>query len=119
MDSLNRLGQHLNGLRSGIAVQYELVKASRDGRLKLRNQSSIRASRNGRGSSIATPGSGSGKGKLVNFNGIEAAADSVADDDSALLQAAADAFGDLIEDLGPPLKALSVGPLYIRPQRSD
>lgn len=107
--SLNRLGQHLNGLRSGISVQYELVKASRDGRLRLRNLSSRRTgSRGTRTSSTMTSNGSNGKGKSVDLNGIEAA-DGAADDDSALLQAAADAFGDLIEDLGPPLKALSVG----------
>ncbi|KIP04140.1 hypothetical protein PHLGIDRAFT_93906 [Phlebiopsis gigantea 11061_1 CR5-6] len=82
--SLNRLGQHLNGLRSGISVQFELVQASRDGKLLLRPKLSDLAPE----PSAAT-------------------ADLAGDEDSALLQAAADAFGDLIEDLGPPLKALS------------
>lgn len=104
VDSLNRLGQHLNGLRSGISVQFELVKASRDGKLMLRNKP-----RRERGSSNATPSAGNGKGKLSDVFVEESMVDPVMDDDTALLQAAADAFGDLIEDLGPPLKALSVG----------
>ena len=87
--SLNRLGQHLNGLRSGISVQYELVKASRDGKLHLRSQSKFHQSTN---TSIHDPDATPTKDVEENI----------------LLQAAADAFGDVIEDLGPPLKALSV-----------
>lgn len=103
VDSLNRLGQHLNGLRSGISVQFELVKASRDGRLRLRKHAKGARTR---GSSTASALNGNGKGKVVDLS----AEDSVIDgeDDTALLQVAADAFGDVIEDLGPPLKALSV-----------
>lgn len=103
VDSLNRLGQHLNGLRSGVSVQYELVKAGRDGKLMLRSQSKRQ-----RGTSAATPSGGNGKGKLVEPSAGGSIVDSAAEEESALLQAAADAFGDLIEDLGPPLKALSV-----------
>ena len=95
VDSINRLGQHLNGLRSGIGVQYELVKASRDGKLQLKSRhrrprSSLNTTANGNGTTFDT-------------NIPEA-------EDTALLQTAADAFGDLIADLGPPLKALSVIP---------
>lgn len=93
VDSINRLGQHLNGLRSGISVQYELVKASRDGKLQLKN----RQKRPRTNSTMTT----NGNGKTTDEEDPEA-------EDRALLQAAADAFGDLIEDLGPPLNALSV-----------
>ncbi|KAI0088109.1 Fusaric acid resistance protein-like-domain-containing protein [Irpex rosettiformis] len=86
--SLNRLGQHLNGLRSGISVQYELVKASRYGKLHLRSQSKhFRRSTN------------------VSTHDLMPAPEDA--EENALLQEAADAFGDLVEDLGPPLKALS------------
>lgn len=89
--SLNRLGQHLNGLRSGISVQYELVKASRDGKLHLRGQS-----KHYRGSTVASN------------NGLVTTPSTKETEENALLQAAADAFGDVIEDLAPPLKKLSV-----------
>lgn len=102
VDSINRLGQHLNGLRSGISVQKELVRASRAGKLTLRSR--IKKSRRDQ-SAFGTP-SGNGKGRLV--DGDSLIIDPAADDDNVLLQAAADAFGDIIEDLGPPLKALSV-----------
>ncbi|KAI0798617.1 Fusaric acid resistance protein-like-domain-containing protein [Irpex lacteus] len=88
--SLNRLGQHLNGLRSGISVQYELVKASRDGKLHLRGQS-----KHYRGSTVASN------------NGLVTTPSTKETEENALLQAAADAFGDVIEDLAPPLKKLS------------
>lgn len=77
VDCLNRLGQHLNGLRSGTRLQYDLTKA----RIKYHP----------------------GKNQAVG-NDSE-----VSDDDGpALLQAAAAMFGDLMEELGSPLRALSV-----------
>lgn len=87
IDSLNRLGQHLNGLRSGTTLQYELIKAEKNGKLVLR----------GHHSDTPTPG-----------DGTAASATMIEDEDAAMLQAAAAMFGDLIDDLGPPLKALSV-----------
>ena len=92
IDSLTRLGQHLNGLRSGISLQHELIKGHREGKLVLKNLSA------------QSPGSANGKGK---------AADVVTDvlpvdEETVLLQAAATVFGELMDDLGPPLKSLSV-----------
>jgi hypothetical protein len=80
VDSLNRLGQHLNGLRSGTRLQYELSKAHMDGKIRLSN-------------------SAKGRGQAM-----------MADDneEKALLQAAANMFGELVQDVGGPLKALSV-----------
>lgn len=84
IDSLNRLGQHLNGLRGGISLQFELIKANRDGKLVLRN----------RRSGLPPVVEGQEYGTL--------------DEDGSMLQAAADMFGDIVDDLGSPLKALSV-----------
>ncbi|KAF8070185.1 hypothetical protein FPV67DRAFT_1486576 [Lyophyllum atratum] len=81
VDSLNRLGQHLNGLRSGTRLQYELTKAGVKGRKK-------------RGKSGSKP-------VEVEFN------TSTEDEEIAMLKAAASMFGKLVDDLGPPLKALS------------
>jgi hypothetical protein len=108
IDSLNRLGQHLNGLRSGISVQFELVKAGRDGRLILRHKSRTITRQP---SLSGTLNNSNGKGKLVDVTVAESALDPAPDDD--LLQVAADAFGDLIDDLGPPLKALAVSSTMI------
>ncbi|KAH9940360.1 uncharacterized protein BXZ73DRAFT_42666 [Epithele typhae] len=91
--SLNRLGQHLNGLRSGITLQRELIKGHREGKLVLK---SLSAANNGKANN--------GKGKTTD-HGVEAV---VMDEEAALLQAAATVFGDLMDDLGPPMKALSV-----------
>ncbi|KAF8973312.1 hypothetical protein BDZ97DRAFT_1780768 [Flammula alnicola] len=79
VDCLNRLAQHLNGLRSGTRLQYELTKAG------IKRQSGKL-----------------GKGKATDSNenkGVE--------DGETLLRAAAAMFGDLVDELGPPLKALS------------
>ncbi|KAH9839086.1 Fusaric acid resistance protein-like-domain-containing protein [Rhodofomes roseus] len=87
IDCLNRLGQHLNGLRSGTTLQYELIRAEKDGKLVLKNHH---------------PSTPSGT-----VPDSESSATVREDDDAAMLQAAAAMFGDLIDDLGPPLKALS------------
>lgn len=72
VDSLNRLAQHLNGLRSGTRLQHELMNASS------KRQASGEAS------------------------------ESELDEDNARLEAAAAMFSNLVDELGPPLKALSV-----------
>ncbi|KAJ7122055.1 Fusaric acid resistance protein-like-domain-containing protein [Mycena crocata] len=85
VDSMNRLAQHLNGLRGGTRLQYDLTKAGVVGRRK-------KAS-NGNGKQKADDGS------------VHAEED---DQETVMLKAAAEMFGDLVDDLGPPLKALSV-----------
>jgi len=74
VDALNRLAQHLNGLRSGTRLQYDLTRSGAFGSRKRKGMS-----------------------KFVGE-----------DDESVMLKAAASMFGDLVEDLGPPLEALSV-----------
>lgn len=83
VDSLNRLGQHLNGLRSGTKLQYDLTRAG-----------------------VFRGRSGKNKKSELDLGG------SFDDDEeTAILKAAAAMFGDIVDDLGPPLKALSVGNL--------
>ncbi|EMD33734.1 hypothetical protein CERSUDRAFT_87077 [Gelatoporia subvermispora B] len=89
VDSLNRLGQHLNGLRSGTVLQYELIKAQRTGKVVIP----------GRPLSSHTPSNGKSP------DGSRAITED--NETDIMLQAAADMFGDLMDDLGPPLKALS------------
>ena len=81
VDSMNRLAQHLNGLWSSTRLQYGLTKAgiTRDNNMKL-----------GKASAVHTTGQ------------------IVEEDEIAMLSAAVEMFGDLVEELGPPLKALSV-----------
>lgn len=85
VDSLNRLGQHLNGLRSGTRLQYELTKA---GVVKNRRRKHKKNSKR--------PG------------GLDVLPAIDDDEETAMLKAAALMFGDLVDELGPPLKALSV-----------
>ncbi|KAL1695057.1 hypothetical protein GGG16DRAFT_86754 [Schizophyllum commune] len=70
--SLNRLAQHLNGLRGGTRLQYDITRAG----LNLQQ-------------------------------GPQHQVDSEEDEEIAMLKAAASMFGDLVDDLGPPLKKLS------------
>lgn len=102
VDSLNRLAQHLNGLRSGTRLQYELAKAHSDGRVVLKTRPPVRNKLPGE-QFFATDTHANLKRKEVEA--------SVGDEpDNALLQVAAAMFGDLVDDLGPPLHALSVRP---------
>ncbi|KAJ7502501.1 hypothetical protein B0H11DRAFT_1988806 [Mycena galericulata] len=86
VDSMNRLAQHLNGLRGGTRLQYDLTKAGVIGQMK-----------------HASAENGHGKHK-ADAETVEEGGD---DEETALLKAAAEMFGDLVDDLGPPLKALS------------
>jgi len=96
VDSLTRLAQHLNGLRSGTSLQYELAKAHRDGKVAIRRQSvhghmvtSVRETELGKGKA---PSEGHGNGST----------------EDVMLRAAAAVFGDLVGELDSPLRALSV-----------
>ncbi|KIY46782.1 hypothetical protein FISHEDRAFT_46580, partial [Fistulina hepatica ATCC 64428] len=73
VDSLNRLAQHLNGLRGGTRLQYEISKA--------------------------------GVGKTGESRRIRETQGM--DEETLVLSAAAAMFGDIVDELGPPLKALS------------
>ncbi|KAJ7049969.1 Fusaric acid resistance protein-like-domain-containing protein [Mycena amicta] len=79
VDSMNRLAQHLNGLRGGTRLQYDLAKAGVIGKIK------------------RTDGNGKQKADPLR----------VEDEETIMLEAAAEMFGELVEDVGPPLKALS------------
>ena len=86
VDSLNRLGQHLNGLRSGTRLQYDLTKA---GLFRCRSR----------------------KDKKAVPIELDLGFSFDDDEETAMLKAAAAMFGDIVDDLGPPLKALTVGNL--------
>ena len=96
VDSLTRLAQHLNGLRSGTSLQYDLVTAHRDAKVALRRHSA-----HGGGSTF-TNGHESEpvKGK--------ATSDGLGNPENVMLRAAAAMFGDLVGELDSPLRALSV-----------
>ncbi|KZT29097.1 hypothetical protein NEOLEDRAFT_1154149 [Neolentinus lepideus HHB14362 ss-1] len=98
VDSLNRLAQHLNGLRSGIGLQYELAKAHNDGKIVVKSLSMNQKRKNANGGVYHN-----GKGKSAETDGLPAKET----DDAEVLKAAAEMFGDLVDDLGPPLKALT------------
>lgn len=76
VDSLNRLAQHLNGLRSSTRLQYDLTR--------------------------------SGVYKKSKGKGIRIHDQSIALDENLMLKAAADMFGALVDEVGPPLKTLTV-----------
>jgi hypothetical protein len=85
---LNRLAQHFGGLRSGTKLQFELIQSRR----KARGKSNSKGETNGQG---VSPG------------GADPLADGK-DDEEAMLKAAETMFGSLVDDVGPPMKALSV-----------
>ena len=104
VDSLTRLGQHLAGLRGGTRLQIELSAAHRAGRITLptkKRASKDISQENPADSSQAgsPPTKDKEKGRVIV---------SVEDEEDAMLAAAAQMFGDLVDDVGPPMTALSV-----------
>lgn len=100
VDSLTRLAQHLNGLRSGTSLQYDLVKAHRDAKVAIRRHSvyGSNTNRNALESELA-------KGNVTSDGpGAPGSAENV------MLRAAGAMFGDLVGELDSPLRALSVSP---------
>lgn len=98
VDSMNRLAQHLNGLRSGTRLQFELTQAGAVERI---------AKKSKRKSGTAP----SKTGPLVDVPLPEQVIEED-DEEAAMLKAAAVMFGDLVDDLGPPMKSLSVRRFY-------
>jgi hypothetical protein len=91
VNSLNRLAQHLNGLRSGSNFQYDTAKRHR--------------ALQGQGGTVPTD---SAVPMVAQTNKGKAPATSLGiEDETQLRDAAFDIFGDIVGELGPPLKALS------------
>lgn len=97
VDSLTRLAQHLNGLRSGTSLQYDLVKAHRDAKVAFRRHPAYGGSMNR--NTLET--------ELAKGN---VASDGPGNAENVMLRAAAAMFGDLVGELDSPLRALSVSP---------
>jgi hypothetical protein len=89
--SMNRLAQHLNGLRSGSNSQYDITK-----RYHMLQDKSRTTPPQADVPMIAHPNKGKAPAAP---NGVE--------EETQLLDAAVDIFGDIVDELGPPLKALS------------
>lgn len=98
---LNRLAQHLGGLRSGTRLQADLTKAHRDGKLVL--QRGV-----GNTKLFVPPGSKTKAWNRATENPKTPTGKVGDDNDDAMLSAAASMFGDLVDDLGPPMSALAV-----------
>ncbi|KAF8586723.1 hypothetical protein K439DRAFT_1340213 [Ramaria rubella] len=96
VDCLNRLAQHLGGLRSGTRLQADLIRAHHEGKLVLQQ---------GLGNTKLFVPAGTFGGRESNNSGKKKA--SVEEDEDAMLAAAAAMFGDLMDDLGPPMNALA------------
>src|SRR6266478_4314691 len=96
VDSLTRLAQHLNGLRSGTSLQYDLVKAHGDTKVAIRRHSAHGGTTftNALETELA-------KGKATMSDGL-------GNPENVMLRAAAAMFGDLVGELDSPLRALSV-----------
>jgi hypothetical protein len=94
--SLTRLGQHLNGLRSGITLQHDIARAYHDGKLAVRKRSYRGRTR----MSVADDGMGTmqSAGTISDFE----------DEETVMIKSVAAIFGDMVDELGPPLHALSV-----------
>ncbi|KAF5337644.1 hypothetical protein D9758_013030 [Tetrapyrgos nigripes] len=110
VDSLNRLGQHLNGLRSGTRLQYELTKAG---------IVETKAAAKGKGHPRKSNAYGDLSQSMHSHHShystattktgllVDVSIGEEDDEETAILKTAAAMFGDLVDDLGPPLKALT------------
>ena len=104
VDSMNRLAQHLNGLRSGTRLQYELTKAHLEGKIILKNRGADELKRDipSFSKKLGREVREAMKGKAIESE-VEQS-----DEEAATLRAAAVMFGEIVDDLGPPLNSLSV-----------
>jgi hypothetical protein len=103
VDSLTRLGQHLAGLRGGTRLQIELSAAHRAGRIMLPKKRASKDIPQENAGDRSQAGSLPAKEKKK-----ERVIVSVEDEEDAMLAAAAQMFGDLVDDVGPPMTALTV-----------
>ncbi|KAG8821565.1 hypothetical protein FRC17_009783 [Serendipita sp. 399] len=93
VDSLNRLAQHLAGLRSGTRLQRELTFAY--GRKRIHERLKEEATRRNGGTS------GASEEEAIFFNLKDG------EEEATALAAATAVFGSLVDDVGPPMVALT------------
>ncbi|KAG8818779.1 hypothetical protein FRC17_010709 [Serendipita sp. 399] len=93
VDSLNRLAQHLAGLRSGTRLQRELTFAY--GRRRIHEKLKEEATRRNGG------GSGASEEDAIFLNLKDG------EEEATALAAATAVFGSLVDDVGPPMVALT------------
>lgn len=96
VDSLNRLAQHLAGLRSGTKLQRDLTMVF--GRRKLQDKLKRDADRMAAGMFKVSEVTDDEE-PLLKVNKV--------DDDEIALDAAAAVFGTIVDDVGPPMVALT------------
>jgi hypothetical protein len=104
VDSLTRLAQHLNGLRSGTRLQYELSKAASDGSIIIKGRQTLRRKHN----SMTSPSLDFAINNLAGSSQESSTSHHQSQESDPLLKAAAAIFGDLADELSPPLTALTV-----------
>jgi len=91
--SLNRLAQHLAGLRSGTRLQRDLTLIYGKNKAKEKLKKDARKGINSNGTTSVK---------------LQAQDPKEVDEETAALSAAAIVFGNLVEDVGPPMVALTV-----------
>ena len=106
VDCMNRLAQHLNGLRSGTRLQHDLTQAARNGKVALALRKSVKQELPSFSRRLGREVRAAMKGKTVETDPDPDP--EIGDEEAATLQAAAVMFGELVDDMGPPLNALSV-----------
>jgi hypothetical protein len=101
--SLNRLAQHLAGLRSGTKLQRDLT--AKYGKRKMRKMIRKEETTKSKGSHVQLPT----LEEQAAESGIpDPTEGKVMDEETLALAAAAAVFGSLIDDVGPPMAALTV-----------
>lgn len=115
VDCMNRLAQHLNGLRSGTRLQYDLTQAARDGKIAMALRKNARQEVPSFSRRLGREVRAAMKGKTVETD--PEPDPEIGDDEAATLQAAAVMFGELVDDMGPPLGALAVRSLLVTAHR--
>lgn len=111
VDCMNRLAQHLNGLRSGTRLQHDLTQAAREGKIAMALRKNARQEVPSFSRRLGREVRAAMKGKTIETD--PEPDPEIGDEEAATLQAAAVMFGELVDDMGPPLSALAVRQAYL------